>query len=121
MSTHTIEMRLIIKQAKISVVGENQRVRVEFKRCGKSLSTSLKPIDEETGLVDIKQSFNQKIKQRYDNEKDAWVPDLVELSLLSGDDLIGVCRFDIARYIDKGARSEKVAMVGPEEEPQSQA
>ncbi len=53
-SKHIVEMRLIIKQAKVSVVDENQRIRVEFTRSGKSLSTSLKPVDEETGIVEIK-------------------------------------------------------------------
>ena len=98
---------------------ENQIIRVEFTRNGKSLSTSLKPVDEETGIVEIKQSFNQKIKESYDNQQEKWVPDLVELSLMSDDDLIGVCRFDITRYIDLGARTEKISMIGPEQEAQS--
>ena len=55
---HVVEMRLIIKQARINATDPNQQVRVEFTRNGKSLSTSLKAVDEETGLAEIKQSFN---------------------------------------------------------------
>ena len=37
----------------------------------------------------------------------------MELSLYDGEELVGVCRFDITRYIDQGARTEKVCMVAP--------
>ena len=55
-----IELRLIIKQARINANEDdpNQTVRVEFTRNGKSLSTSDKPVNEQTGEGDIKQSFN---------------------------------------------------------------
>jgi hypothetical protein len=53
-----IEMRLIVKQAQISVLAPDSKVRVEFTRNGKSLSTDLKPVEEETGIAEIKQSFN---------------------------------------------------------------
>lgn len=56
-----VEMRLIIKQACVSVTEDDQVVRVEFTRGGKSLSTSAKPVSPESGTVEIKQSFNQKI------------------------------------------------------------
>jgi len=48
------EMRLIVKQARISVLAPNSKVRVELTRCGKSLSTDLKPVEEETGISEIK-------------------------------------------------------------------
>ena len=73
-----IELRLIIKQARINASEDdpNQTVRVEFTRNGKSLSTSDKPVNEQTGEGDIKQSFNQKIQeQREAGKKGKWVPD----------------------------------------------
>ena len=48
-------MRLIIKSVLITVIDPNVNVRVEFTRNGKTLSTSMKPIEEETGIVNIKQ------------------------------------------------------------------
>ena len=85
-------------------------------RSGQSLSTSQKPIDPETGVCDIKQSFNQKIQEYFDKQTESWKPDLVELSIYNGEELVGVCRFDITRYIDIGARNEKVCMVSPEDQ-----
>ena len=118
---HIVEMRLIIKQARITVppdqAEESQNtVRVEFTHRGKSLSTSQKPVDTASGLCEIKQSFNQKISERFDKQRNAWDADLVELSLFEGEDLVGVCRFDVTRFIDKGARTEKICMVAPEDE-----
>ena len=62
-------MRLIVKQAFITVDAENpnRQVRVELSRNGKSLSTDLKPVEADTGISNIKQSFNQKLLQKYDN------------------------------------------------------
>lgn len=48
-------MRLIIKTACITVIDPHVKVRVEFTRNGKNLSTSMKPIEEDTGIVNIKQ------------------------------------------------------------------
>lgn len=45
------------------------------------------------------------------------MPDLVELGLHCDDELVGVCQFDLTKYIDKGARVEKVCMLAPEETP----
>ena len=53
-----IEMRLIIKQVQVTVLDPNRKVRVELTRNGKKLSTDFKPVEEETGIVNIKQSFN---------------------------------------------------------------
>ena len=47
------------------------------------------------------------------------MPDWVELGLHCADNLVGVCRFDLTKYIDKGARVEKVCMLAPGEEPPS--
>ena len=41
----------------------------------------------------------------------------MELSLFSDEKLVGVCRFDITRYVDKGARTEKICMVAPDVQP----
>ena len=47
-------MRLIVKQAQISVLAPDLKVRVEFTRNSKSLSTDLKPVEEATGIAEIK-------------------------------------------------------------------
>lgn len=108
-----VEMRLIIKQALVTVLEINRKVRVELTRNGKKLSTDFKPVEEDTGITNIKQSFNQKVQENFDNESMKWIADLVELAVYYGDDLVGVCRFDLTRYIDLGARNEKVSMVEP--------
>ena len=64
-----VELRLIVKQVKVSVLQPNQRVRVELCRNGKALQTDMKPVEEETGIAQIKQSFNQKVLLRFDNVK----------------------------------------------------
>ena len=46
-----------------------------------------------------------------------WAPDLVELSLYCGTNVVGVCRFDLTKYVDKGAKTEKVCMIEPGQEP----
>ena len=51
-------MRLIIKQTRVTVLDPARKVRVELIRNGKKLSTDFKPVEEETGLANIKQSFN---------------------------------------------------------------
>ena len=49
-----VEMRLIMKQARVAVSSENQRVRIELSRNGKALQTDWKPVEEETGIANIK-------------------------------------------------------------------
>ena len=110
-------MRLIVKQAQISVLAPDLKVRVEFTRNAKSLSTDLKPVEEATGIAEIKQSFNQKMIESFDNQAQVWAPDLVELSLYCGTNVVGVCRFDLTKYVDKGAKTEKVCMIEPGQEP----
>ena len=51
-------MRLIIKQTKVTMLDPDRKVRVELTRNGKKLSTDFKPVEEETGISNIKQSFN---------------------------------------------------------------
>lgn len=41
----------------------------------------------------------------------------MELSIYYGEEIVGACRFDLTRYIDVGARNEKVSMVKPGQEP----
>ena len=106
-----IEMRLIIKQAKVTVLDPERKVRVELTRNGKKLSTDFKPVEEETGLANIKQSFNQKIQESYDNESRHWIADVIELGVYYGDDLVGSCSFDLTRYIDQGGKNEKASMI----------
>ena len=113
-----VEMRLIVKQAQVNVLDSGEQVRVEFTRNGKSLSTDFKLVDEETGIVNIKQSFNQKIQEKFDKDARKWVPDFIELAIFYGDDIVGACRFDLTQYIDQGARNEKACMIQPDEEPQ---
>ena len=79
-------MRLIVKQVNLNVVDPEKRVRVELMRKGKKISTALKPIEEATGTFNIKQSFNQKFKERFDNESMRWISDMVELSIYYGGD-----------------------------------
>lgn len=64
-------MRLIVKQVRVNVDDEpNHQVRVGFTRNGKSLFTNYKNVNEETGVAEIKQSFNQKLLERFDNQND---------------------------------------------------
>ena len=47
------------------------------------------------------------------------MPDLAELSLYCGTEVVGVCRFDLTKFIDQGARVEKVCMIEPGQEPET--
>ena len=78
----------------------NRKVRVLLSRNGNELATDEKDVDEETGIANIKQSFNQKMNENFDNESQKWLPDFIELTLLYGDDVVGSVSFDLTRYID---------------------
>ena len=54
--------------------------------------------------------------EKYDNQTRKYRPDIADLSLYNGDEVVGVARFDITRYIDQGARTEKAQMIQPGEE-----
>ena len=114
-----VEMRLIVKQVQLNVTDPEKKVRVELMRNGKKISTDFKPKDENSGTFNIKQSFNQKFKERFDNESMRWIEDKVELSIYYGGDgdqnaeetLVGTCQFDITKYIDQGGKNEKAVML----------
>ena len=122
-------MRLIVKQVQLNVTDPEKKVRVELMRNGKKISTDYKPKDENTGTFNIKQSFNQKFKERFDNESMRWIEDKVELSIYYGGEgeqnaeetLVGTCQFDITKYIDQGGKNEKAVMLQEGEEPQNKS
>lgn len=76
----------------------------------KVMSTDFKNVDEATGLCQIKQSFNQRITMLYDNERNKWMSDLATLAIEYGGQEIGQCTFDLVKYLDKGAHTEKAIM-----------
>ena len=69
-----------------------------------------KAVDAETGICNVKHEFSQKLQGRFDKNRNEWEPEVVELSLLNGDELVGVASFDLTRFIGKGTQKEKITM-----------
>ena len=55
------------------------------------------------------------MQYRFDNITNEWDADYVELNLYSTDELIGTANFDLTRFIDAGASTEKISMVADDE------
>ena len=46
----------------------------------------------------------------YDKERNKWMPDLATLAIVYSGKEIAQCTFDIVKYLDMGARTEKAIM-----------
>ena len=46
----------------------------------------------------------------FDNERNEWVSDVATLGIEYQGDQIAYCELDLTKYLDQGARTEKVTM-----------
>ena len=74
------------------------------------MATDWKDVDQTTGLCQIKQSFNCRITMLYDNESSVWVSDMATVGIEYHGEQIAHCEFDLVKYLDQGARTEKISM-----------
>ena len=105
-----VNVMMEIKSASLPNVTSPKELKVTWARSNKQLPTKVKQIDAQNTVAVFKDKFMCDAGLRYDAANNIWLPDLNDLTLYCGSDIVGVCKFDISQLIDVNPIVHKVVL-----------